>query len=562
MYSALRYIILSCLLCCFHYTWAQSELDAYDIIWSRQSRHAGESMPCGGGDIGLNVWMENGELLCYISRSGTFDENNIQLKQGRLRVKLTPNPFVAGTQFRQTLHLRQGYVEITGRKGAQLTRIRVWVEVQRPLVHVEVNSRQPVKASVYYENWRTQDRTLSAIEQQASSGYRGGPVPVVIYHDSVGFDGNKVLFCHRNRDDRLLFDFTVQQQGLNPVKEQLWNPQRGLSFGGVMWGDGMQPAGMRRGKYINTDYKGWELRSEQAARYQHVQVLLHTDQTQRYEEWYEGLSGAFRQVQQQADSSAFRQTQAWWQAYWERSYIFIKGHPSSKEWQAGRNYQLFRYMLGCNAYGTYPTKFNGGLFTYDPVFVRANYPFTPDHRNWGGGTFTAQNQRLVYWPLLKSGDFDMMRPQFGFYLCALQNATVRTRFYWQHGGACFTEQMENFGLPAASEYGWNRPASFDAGVEYNNWLEYEWDTVLEFCLMILDWEQYSGQDIHPYIPLIESCLRFFDEHYQYQSKQRGAAPLDSNGHLVLYPAPPVKPISWRIIPLLPLLGCTRSPAGC
>ena len=36
---------------------------------------------------------------------------------------------------------------------------------------------------------------------------------------------------------------------------------------------------------------------------------------------------------------------------------------NAPEWQAGRNYQLMRYLLGCNAFGQWPTKFNGGLFT-------------------------------------------------------------------------------------------------------------------------------------------------------------------------------------------------------
>ena len=40
-------------------------------------------MPCGGGDIGMNVWVEEGDVLFYLSRSGTFDENNCLLKQGR-----------------------------------------------------------------------------------------------------------------------------------------------------------------------------------------------------------------------------------------------------------------------------------------------------------------------------------------------------------------------------------------------------------------------------------------------------------------------------------------------
>jgi hypothetical protein len=117
----------------------------------------------------------------------------------------------------------------------------------------------------------------------------------------------------------------------------------------------------------------------------------------------------------------------------------------------------------------------------------------------------------------------------------LRNAELRTNVYWGHHGACFTEQMENYGLPDYAEYGIKRPADFDKGVEYNAWLEYLWDTVLEFCLMMLEEERYTGKDISDRIPFIESCLRFFDEHYQYLAKQRGNKALDENGKLVLYP---------------------------
>ena len=80
---------------------------------------------------------------------------------------------------------------------------------------------------------------------------------------------------------------------------------------------------------------------------------------------------------------------------------------------------------------------------------------------------TAQNQRLVYWPMLKSGDFDMMPSQFKFYNRMLKNAELRSRIYWQHEGACFSEQIENFGLPNPAEYGFKRPDWFDKGLEYN-----------------------------------------------------------------------------------------------
>ena len=28
-----------------------------NLVWNTQSRNASESMPCGGGDIGMNVWV-------------------------------------------------------------------------------------------------------------------------------------------------------------------------------------------------------------------------------------------------------------------------------------------------------------------------------------------------------------------------------------------------------------------------------------------------------------------------------------------------------------------------
>ncbi len=78
-----------------------------------------------------------------------------------------------------------------------------------------------------------------------------------------------------------------------------------------------------------------------------------------------------------------------------------------------------------------------------------------------------------------------------------------------HSRRCFTEQIENFGLPVGFEYSWKRPEDFDPGVQYNAWIEYQWDTVLEFCMMIIDTYFYNGTNISKYLPLIESCLKFY-----------------------------------------------------
>lgn len=178
-----------------------------------------------------------------------------------------------------------------------------------------------------------------------------------------------------------------------------------------------------------------------------------------------------------------------------------------------RNYELMRYLLGCNAYGEWPTKFNGGLFTFDPVYVDSTMTFTPDYRKWGGGTMTAQNQRLVYWPMLKSGDYDVLRPQLDTYLRMLPNAIAWSRHHWGHEGACFSEQIENFGLPNPAEYGKHKEGD-DWGVEKNKWLEYEWDTALEFGKMYLDmlpW--HPDSTLNKYRVLVTEPLRFFVKHY-------------------------------------------------
>jgi len=493
-------------------------------------------MPCGGGDIGLNVWVENGSLYFYVSKSGTFDENNTFVKLGRVKVDLSPNPF-NGTDFSQQLVLQDGSITITGKNGGLNTQIKVWVDVYRPVIHIEINNNQSINATAAYESWRYQDHQANGGENNQDSRKWSKNGVVKTLKDSISFSGNAVQFYHQNQDSSV-FDQTVHEEGMDAVKAEMFNPLYHLIYGGMLKADGMQPAGTYMGRYQNADFEGWKMVSSHPAKKQNIEVYLNTSYVSSSQLWQQKLDSTVTDAAKNT-KTALANTQKWWQQFWERSFIYIdpdNTDPGNTQWQAGRNYQLFRYMLGCNAFGEYPTKFNGGLFTYDPIFTNKGFPYSPDFRNWGGGLMTAQNQRLVYWPMLKSGDFDMMKPQFDFYLRSLHNAELRSKVYWGHDGAFFTEQTENFGLPNRGEYGLNRPSDFEKGVEYNAWLEYTWDTVLEFCQMMLENERYAGKDIRPYIPFVESCLTFFNEHYQYLALHRGMKPLDEDGHLILYPS--------------------------
>lgn len=529
-----------------------SAFDDYDIIWQSQSKNTSESMPLGGGDVGVNVWVEKNELFFYLSQSGTFDENNQMLKQGRLRIRLDPNPFAEADSFEQKLNLKEGFVSIKAVHEGLSVSIEAWVDVFRPTIQIEIESNNPLSVQAQYESWRTQEVEVPLGMRHSSFSLTGFPGKVITYADEVRFEGDSVFWYHRNREDKLLFDFMVAQQGLNSVKDQLTNTQKGLTFGGMLVGDGMVRAGVDTGTYVNTAFKAWKIKSREPKQNHALSVYLHTEQTETLADWRRQLSKSIRSTNPD-HSAAKAATRLWWRQFWERSYIITTPDGAMGQdslWQIGRNYQLFRYMLGCNAYGKYPSKFNGSLFTFDPVFINnGKYDWTPDFRQWGGGSFTAQNQRMVYWPMLKSGDAEMMIPQFDLYKNALSAAEARTSVYWGHGGCSFTEQLENFGLPFAGGWGFDsgprkRDPDTEWGVQTNPYVNFHYVNQLEFALMILDYAQFSGDDISEYVPFIKSALQFFDEHYQYRNQKRSGQPLDEEGKLVLYPSTAAETYKW------------------
>ncbi len=508
---------------------------SHDITysWYKPSKNSSESMPVGGGDIGLTVWVEGGELLFYMQQSGAFDENNSFLKAGRIRLaidNLEPDP-----TFKQTLNLSEGNQNI------QLgeTTIKLWVDVYKPVIHIEIESKKTIQSTLSYENWRLTDRAFVKGETDQSSWKWTLPKDLSYKADQIKPDKNKLEFFHQNADSTM-FDLVVKQQGLDSKKSALYNPLIQRISGGVLYSKDYIFTKTEDGNYANTPFRSWKYRSIHPSKQTRIQIVLYNQQCE-LNEWKSKVETIFSTINTIKDKE---QNRRWWKEFNQRSFIRIMEQSANatelekqktEEAQIARNYTLFRHMLAANAYGAWPTRFNGGLFSFDPQWVDSTRKYSPDFRRWTGGTFTAQNQRLVYWPMLKSGDSEMMVAQFEFYLRILRNAEIRSEHYWGHKGGCFAEQIENFGLPNPTEYGWKRPSDFDKGVEYNAWLEYSWETVLEFSQMIIEAHCYSGMDIRNYIPLIESSYLFFFEHYNYRAKQRGRKNLDEFNKLIIYP---------------------------
>ena len=455
----------------------------YDVVWTEPgsvSNGSSSSMPVGGGDISLNVWVENGTVLFYVGKDGCFDENNSLLKLGRVRLTLDPNPFTEGEEFEQRLVLEDGYIQI---RSANNSIIKVWVDVSNPVVHAEISMSTPAHLTASWETWRYRDHVMN-ISEQAQSSWNSIPnVTAVTRKDNVSFwQQDSILMSHRNINSRVL-DASLVQQHLMDYKSELYDPLTNNTFGLLMRGEGLRSSDVSSGYYVNTSYKSWNLHSTGARTLFDLTLVAHTNQTATYDDWENQLVS----IDAAAATKAQDKTIAWWHSFWNRSYIFVNSNSSVSDvsFQVGRNYQLFRYMLACNAGSKWPSKFNGALFTFDPVYVNPDYPFSPDFRLWGGGTYTAQNQRLEYWPLLKTGDLDVMLPQFDFYHRIVPTSLVRGSVYYDIHHSWFTEQIDNSGLSQifnfnADEYIYQtkRPLSFNPGLEFNAWTIWLSDTVV------------------------------------------------------------------------------------
>jgi hypothetical protein len=81
----------------------------------------------------------------------------------------------------------------------------------------------------------------------------------------------------------------VNQQGMDAVRDQLYNPLKNLAFGGLFRGKDFLDAGTTEGVYANTDFKGWKLKSKKPARQHSLSLVLHTQQVRDFGEWHQAL---------------------------------------------------------------------------------------------------------------------------------------------------------------------------------------------------------------------------------------------------------------------------------
>ena len=457
------------------------------VLWTTPSRDSSGSMPIGNGDIAANVWVEagSGDLLLLLAKSDAWDQWGRLLKLGRVRIHCEPSsPFMEGTFITQTLHLEEGCIRVTGRcdENHQAT-LTVFADAQAPVIRIQLDAPAHYSLKTSYESWRTAPRPLSNEEMGGGSSYGRSATELPIETPDILLADFPRGFAWYHRNPTSVYPSMLRLQGLTHLadKPDFSDPLLHRTFGGALH------------------------RPDPCS----VDIYLHTQIADNESDFLAALEAQIARYSIASHASRhFPAHVAWWKAFWNRSHIQATGTAEAQT--VSRGYTLQRYITACAGRGAYPIKFNGSLFTVDPADGR----FTPDYRRWGGG-YWIQNTRLAYWPMLASGDFEMLQPCFAMYLRHMAVARERHGIFFNRPDAGFLPETAAFyGLPLAGEYGgfdWSRPGA--SAVISCPYINRHWNGMLELGMMMLDYVAYTGDSeflTQSAIPFIDSALRFFD----------------------------------------------------
>ncbi len=489
----------------------RAELDRCDVLWTEPSTNSTGSMPLGNGDLAANVWVErDGDLLLLLAKSDAWSENAQLLKLGRLRVRLSPNPFRSGQSFEQRLHLAEGEIVIRAGTAPDLVQLRLRVDAGHPVVRVDLESAEPRQIRVDAELWRTARRELTGQERHSVYGLYDSPAPVLADPDRVADAGpDRVAWFHHN--ERSLWRDNLKLQALDELTRSQRDPLLGRIFGVVLRGDDLHRTGPTT------------LQSTRPLRRTRVLATALTRVDADPRQWLEAASELDRRLPGPDDADSGAAHRRWWSDFWSRSWIIVEGDAAAEG--VTRGYARQRFLNACAGRGAMPIKFNGSLFTMETR--HQGRPVDPDFRLWGG-PYWFQNTRLPYWSMLASGDHDLMEPLFRMYADSLPLARHRTRKYYGHDGAFWPETMYFWGTYVDDNYGRERQGKPD-GLTDNRYIRYYWSGALELVLLMLDYHEFTGDATflrRTLLPVADETTLFFAEHW----------PRDGRGRIRMEPA--------------------------
>lgn len=487
------------------------EQNNFQITWTTLGKDHRDSMPIGNGDITVNAWTEStGDLVLLIGKNDSFTENDQLAKIGQVRIHLTPNPFVNSSSFEQTLDVKKGLITIGSRAAGTL---RLWVDANHPVIHAEFRDVNPVKIKATVELWRTEPRQLDRTSAEARGAFREisqdpYPTPTITVDPDTVLPARtgSISWFHRNAHS--IYPETFENQHLESLLATYPDPLLHRTFGALIRGPGLVSVNDRT------------LESPRAVKSGRVDIYVLTRQTSTVNQWRADLNSLVARVDAIPIDKARIEHERWWRNFWSRSWIEVSGSQDAVAVTQG--YILQRWMVAIGGRGNLPIKFNGSTLTigdidsngdfsaapYDPSVGRID----PDFRVWGGEYWT-QNDRLIYWPMMASGDFDLLMPFFIMYRNSLPLGRDETRLYFHHKGASYPETMYFWGTPSNKDFGWKNPGVIMTNVH----IRYHINGGLELTAMMLDAYEYTDDKTfarNTLLPVATEVTTYFDQHWK------------------------------------------------
>lgn len=491
-------------------------LEKYNVVWDAPSKGTWGTMPCGNGDIGLNVWVEeSGDLLFYIGKTDSWDDNSRLLKVGRARIHLEPNPLSEDKYFRQTLRLAEGTIEILCGQGDNQVKLRVWVDANHPVIHVAAESRKPVKATAKIELWRTEPYELPSIEVSDVHFDHDIPgnkhFPTVVEPDTIISGLSDSIGWYHHNKKSVGPALCAELQDIQGFKQE--DPILHRTFGAVL-------RASRAQKIDDLNLLSTESNSHLFS------IYVLTRHPSSPEDWLKAVERTIETTEKIPFQTRLQAHRTWWQQFWNRSWIDIHSKSSDDEaYILSRAYALQRFINACAGRGQYPIKFNGSIFTVP----NPGSPGDADYRRWGPG-YWWQNTRLPYISMCTSGDFDLLEPLYRMY-CGdvLEMARYRTKHYFGHDGAYFNECVYFWGAAFNESYGWTPREKRTVVENESRWHRWEWQGGIELLYMLLDHYEHTLDEKllkERVLPLAHEILTFYDQHYG----------VDERGKIIMEPA--------------------------
>jgi hypothetical protein len=500
-----------------------NSVNRYTVTWETPSANASGSMPIGNGEVGANVWMEaDGSLLFYLSRTDSWAENGDLYKLGRVRV--TFYPFLKGdnVKFSQKLNLAEGKIEFKIRDGRDSILLQFLTDIDAPIAYLQGESSYPLHVAISSEIWRTQTRMLPVAERHHGIGQSPYDSLALEYADIVKDADDRIIVFHRNAHS-LYYPATIRLEDMATPEVIAADPYLNRTFGYEIVATGSTADdGAARSAGYGHDERFVKmgptiLETAKPVRSFCVKAAAVTRQTQTAEEWEAEAGQALRDAP--CFALAERRTSEWWTEHWNRSYLEIETPDNATGEKLTQAYLLQDWMTACGGRGNYPIKFNGSIYTVDPGFTDTRLPYSPDYRRWGPD-YWWQNTRLMYHPMLKSGEFEVMQVLFRHYFALLPMLKRNAEVLYGAQGAIIPETSTIFGTFNGDDYGWNRSGMKTGEVDCK-YIRDIWNPGLELAAMMADYYRYTNDSRFArdtLVPFANEILRYFETRFPRNEK--------------------------------------------